>query len=260
MFWLSAIVVARWGVCHENEAPPVPGGRADIEEKLGTQLPAGMMFTDTDGTPRRLETLLARPTVLVLVYYCCTAECSTVLDNLATTLRDLPQKPGRDYNVVVVSFDITETPEVARRKKDSIMQVLGATFPSDAVQFLVGNQENIDALTAATGFHTISLDGQFIHSTALIILAPGGRIVRYVHGSQYLPSELSVAVSEAATNKTGVSVRRMLSYCFSTDPAGRHRALNLLRLGGVGVTVGLLILVAFLLRPRRKPQPKDGGG
>lgn len=235
-----------------------PAGRADIEEQLGRQIPAELIFTGTDGIPVQLGTLLQRPTVLVLVYFCCTTQCSTVMDNLVTALRELPQHPGKDYNVVIISFDDAETPAVARRKQDSVRQVAGPAFPPGALRFLVGDRTNIAALLAATGFHAIAQDGEFIHSTALIITAPGGKIARYVHGSQYLAAEISQALTETAAGKTGGSIGKMLSLCFTGDPAARRQALAMLRWAGVGVTVALLILLAFLLRPRRQAQA--GGG
>ena len=251
---------------HEGEdsaAPKKPGAvataaRADIEEKLGTLLPAGVTFVDAEGNVCDLKAQVTRPTILALVYYGCTGECNLVLDSLTEVLRKIPQKPGTDFQVISVSFDETETPPMASRKRDNMMNLLGPAFPRDAWLFLVGNGKSIDALTDAVGFHFIRQENGIAHSTALVFLAPGGKIVRYLHGTEYLPAEVSLALTEAEAGKIGISARKMLSYCFSYDPASRRYTANLLRAAGVACVIGVGILLWLLLRPRKNRQNQPG--
>jgi protein SCO1/2 len=121
------LCLAWTGLCHEEgeSEAPATGERADIEEKVGATLPGELWFTDSAGTRRRLDSLLTQPAILALVFYQCTAACNVMLDNLATALCGLPEKPGPDYTVLVVSFDESDTPETARKAKDGVLQIVG---------------------------------------------------------------------------------------------------------------------------------------
>ena len=250
------------GHTDHDHGKPSAAPRADIEEELGMVIPAGLAFADEDGKAVELKSKLTRPTILALVFYGCTGECNLVLDNLAAALARVPQKPGAEFQVVAVSFDESETQPMARRKKDNVMNILGPAFPRDAWPFLVGDKTNIEALTQAIGFHFIRKDGGFVHPTGLVFIAPGGKVVRYLHGTQYLPAEISLALTEAETGRTGVSARKMLSYCFSYDPASRRYTVNFLRISGAAIAVGMVILLVVLLRPRGKGKtpPAKGPG
>lgn len=236
----------------------VSGLRADIEEKLGETIPRGLTFVDPDGAACALDPLLQRPTILVLIYYACTAECNPVLENLAGALREIPQQPGTDYQVLVISFDATETADQARSKRDTVMQLVGPAFPREAWRFLRGDAPNLETLTRSVGFHFLRRESGLVHSTALVFLAPGGKIVRYLHGTTYLPAEIALALTEAEAGATGSSIRKMLSYCFSYDPASRRYTTGLLRVAGLVVALGVVILLVLVLRPRR-PGPRSPG-
>lgn len=238
------------------------GLRADITEKLGDSIPSGLVFVDSEGDACELDALLTLPTILVITYYGCTAECNPVLENLALALREIPRAPGQDYRVLSLSFDQADTAAMARRKRDNVMQILGPAFPRDAWRFLTGDARNITTLTEAVGFHFFRQESSFAHSAALVFIAPGGKIVRYLHGTQYLPAEISLALTEAETGRTGGSIRKMLSYCFSYDPASRSYSTVILRVAGLVVSIVVITLFVVMLRPRRngKKSPEDGPG
>jgi protein SCO1/2 len=244
---LAALLAAGPGRCQESVAGPAPGERADIEERVGAVLPGDLVFTDAEGIPRQLSSLLTRPTILALVFYRCPGICNAIQESLASALSEIPEKGGTDYTALVLSFDETDTPEDSRRKLHNARQVLGPEYPSEGLQYLTGDRASIEAVLAATGFHVIRQDGDFVHSGALIVMAPGGKIVRYVHGSQYLPPEVSLALAEAKAGRPGFSVRRLASVCVSGDPESRRQGLAVLRVGGLAVTVGLLGVLAFML-------------
>ena len=244
-----ALLLLSWpSLGQEPTTPPaVAAERADIEEQVGVVLPAKLVFTDAAGTPRELGSLLTRPTILALVFYRCAGICNAVQESLAAALSEIPERGGVDYTALVISFDETDTPQASRQKQSDLLQILGPDYPAAALQFLTGDRATTEALLAATGFHVIRVDDSFVHSGALIVAAPGGKIVRYIHGSQYLPSEVSLALAEAKAGRAGFSVGRQASVCTTGDPASRRRALTLLRVGGLAMTAGLLVVLAFML-------------
>jgi protein SCO1 len=251
---LLLLFVAWTCLGHEqgDAAGPDTAERADLVEKVGTVLPGDLNFLEADATPRRLGELLTKPAILTLIFYRCTGECSVVLDNLATALRDVPGQAGVDYTVLVVSFDESDTPETARRKKESMLEVLGPAWPAEALHVLTGDRQSIATLLAATGVQVVRRADDFVHPTALIFTAPGGAIMRYLHGSQYLPSEIALALAEAKAGRPGFSVRRLAGLCAGGDPVSRRRGMNVLRGAGVGLTLALLGLLAVMLGVGRR--------
>jgi protein SCO1/2 len=51
-----------------------------------------------------------------------------------------------------------------------------------------------------------------------VVVAPGGKIVRYLEGASFLPFEVTMALTEAAEGRVGSPMRKALLYCFSYDP------------------------------------------
>lgn len=215
-----------------------------LDEKLGAVVPKGITFRGEDGAPVSLDSLLDRPLIVAPVYLHCAHECPMLLNGLADALGRLQfVKPDRDYRVVALSFDETETPAVAREKKPNYLAAIGAPFPPEAWRFLTGDRENILKLTDTAGFRFERAGEDFNHPLALIVLAPGGKIVRYLSGTTFLPFEISMAVTEAAEGRIGPA-GRVLSYCFSYDPSKQGYAFNVLKVVG---TVMVLTVVAFFV-------------
>ncbi|MBE7560246.1 SCO family protein [bacterium] len=247
-----------------------------IDEHLGATIPLDATFYDETGQVVRLGDLIDRPTALALVYYSCPGICSPLLDGVAEVIGRSQMSPGVDYRVIAISFDVNDTPaaaseeeEIGRRldtqfnKRKNYMAQVGRDFPEAGWRFLTGDQENIDRITSAVGFKYKLDRGQFVHSAALTILSPEGKITRYLYGVTYLPFDLEMAVVEASQGKVGPTVNKLLRYCFAYDPDGRTYALSVTRISGVMT----LFFVAFVLfyvlvagRPGRRggsPAPKE---
>ena len=158
-----------------------------IDEKLGRMVPLDLTFYGEDGHPVALRQLVTTPTILAPVYYHCPNVCSLLLQNLADVLNRLPAEPDKEYNVISVSFDDTEKPDLALEKKKTYLKMIQKPFPEDAWRFLTGDKENIHELTDAIGFHFRRVGEDFEHPVALIILAPDGKIIRYMYGADPLP-------------------------------------------------------------------------
>jgi protein SCO1/2 len=235
------------------QAPPTPQLEVGIEEKLGEYVPLGLGFVDADSDSVYLRDLVDRPTVLTLVYYHCPHICVPLLNGVADVVSETDLKPGEDYRLVTISFDPVDNPETARRIRTSIVKPLEQKLPPGSWRFLTGDSASIARITDATGFRVKRVDKDFAHGTALIVLSPDGKIVRYLYGLTYLPFDLKMAVIEAARGQVGPSVARVLRFCFSYDPQGRRYVFNLTRvLGSVIVLAAAVFVVSLVVLERRK--------
>lgn len=238
---------------HPSEDQPDVG----VTEHLGEYLPEGLLFTDSAGRRVDLRELIDKPTIIAPVYFNCPTVCNLLQSSLARSLPQVGLAPGAEYQVLSVSFDELDTPEIAARKKRQYMAAMGGAFPEEAWRFLVGDLRNIRAFTRAIGFGFKRMDREFAHPVILVAVSPQGRIVRYLYGNAFMPFDLAMAATEAAEGKVGLSVKRVLSFCFSYDPEGRKYTFNIMRVAGGAVLLGLaLFLLALLLagrKRRRKP-------
>jgi protein SCO1/2 len=226
-------------------------GNVSIEQKLGAQLPLNLVFRDETGQNVTLGQYFkpGRPVVLNLVYYDCPMLCTEVLNGLSSTFRLVTFDIGKDYEVITVSFDKREKPELAAAKKKAYLQRLGRPGAEKGWHFLTGDQPSIDALTNAVGFHYVWDESmqQFAHATAVMIATPEGQLSHYFYGVEYAPKDLRLALVEASHSKIGNPVDAILLYCYHYDPrTGKYGAVvaNIVRLGGA---ITVLILGSFLI-------------
>jgi protein SCO1/2 len=159
--------------------------------------------------------------------------------------------------VISVSFDETEKPDLALQKKNIYLKMIQRPFPENAWRFLTGNKENIRRLTDAVGFHFKRVGQDFEHPVALIILAPDGKIVRYMYGADPLPFDLKMAVVEASQGKSGPAISKVVRFCFSYDPKANKLVLNTLKVTGTVTLILALSFVAFLLFKGKKQRPPE---
>jgi protein SCO1/2 len=228
-----------------------------IDEKLGQTVPLDLVFYDENGLRTSLGKLIRRPTILTLVYYHCPNVCSLLLQNLADVLNRLPAEPDKEYGVISISFDEKEKPDLALQRKKTYLKMIQRSFPQGAWKFLTGERENILKLTDAIGFHFKRVGEDFEHPVSLIILAPDGKIVRYMYGANPLPFDLKIALVEASQGRIGPTIAKFVRFCFSYDPKANKLAFNMLKVTGtVTVFIGLLF-VAFLLFKGRKKHPEE---
>ena len=229
-----------------------------IDEKLGQYVPLDSTFNDERGNGVRLKELIHRPTILALVYYHCPDVCSLLLANLAGVLNKLPSEPGKEYNVLAVSFDEMEKPDLALQRKGMYLKMIERPFPEEAWRFLTGNQETIRKLTDAVGFHFKRERKDFLHPVSLIILSPDGKIIRYLYGTEFLPMDLKMALLEASEGRIGPTISKVLRFCFSYDPKGRKYVFNTLKVTGTVTLLFAISFMLFLVFKGRKGQPKEG--
>ena len=231
-----------------------------IDQHLDTKIPLDLTFSDERGQEVRLGQYFGkRPVVLALVYYECPMLCTYVLNGLTGSLEGIAFKAGKEFEVVVVSFDPGETPALAAEKKQFFLKRYGRPEADAAVHFLTGREESIRALTSAVGFryaYDAQID-QFAHPAAITILTNDGRISRYLYGIEFSPRDLKLALVEASEGRIGTLVDQALLFCYHYDPeTGKYGLviLNLVRLAGALTVVALGGSIFFSLRRERRQQ------
>jgi protein SCO1 len=220
-----------------------------LDEKIGQFLPGDAAFYDEHGVRHTLQELIDRPTIVALVFFHCPGVCSMIQGNLAETLKSVPDKLGKAYQVLTISFDDAEGPDLALEAKGNYMRILGGHPPDTAWRFLTGDFETIRRVTQAVGFKFIKNDvHNYTHPNLITVVAPDRKIIRYLYGTDYLPVELTMALSEAARGTPGVSIKKIVSYCFAYDAQNKRYIFRLIRVAGVSVLVVVGIFLFFLLR------------
>jgi len=239
-----------------------------FDQRLGAQVPLDLPFRDEAGRDVHLgDYFTGKPVILVLAYYRCPRLCTLVLNGVMESLQELAFKAGDEFQVVAVSFDARETPEIAAAKKAAYLERYGRPGSEAGWHFLTGDQPAIDRLTEAVGFryHYDAQQDQFAHASGVVVLTPGGKISRYFYGIRYEPRDLRLALVEASQNKIGSVVDQLLLLCYHYDPArGRYAAtvVNLVRLGGVLTVLALggFLVLAWRYERRRAAKALELAG
>ena len=242
------------------EAHEIPDTGADgkeeigITEKTGQIIPADLTFRDEAGRQVRLGDFLGKPVILTLVYYTCEHICPQLLAGLAQALPRLAMAAGRDYRILSISFDPTDTPQIATGMRRNYLLPDSGSFSGSGWSFLTGDAGNIGRLIDAVGFHYRSTTHGFNHPVVLIFLSPEGKISRYFSVTKYeygaarpisfSSFELNMALTEAARGKPVSELKRAVLYCFSHEPPGQSKFFYFI--GGVGLAT-LLVLAAFFV-------------
>jgi protein SCO1/2 len=225
-----------------------------IEQNLNHQAPLDLQFRDEFGRSLPLSTYFSgnKPVILALVYYTCPMLCNMVLNGLESSLRPITLDPGKDFEVVAVSFDPRDTPEIAAAKKASYLRRFRRPGADNGWHFLTGDEASITALTSAVGFRYRfdAATGQFAHVSAIMILTPQGKLSRYFYGVEYAPRDVRLGLVEASQNKIGNPVDQILLFCYHYDPAtGKYGAIamNMVRFAGASFVLicGTFLFVAW---------------
>jgi protein SCO1 len=248
---MAVLLVAGTAFGHESAATT-----ADIalDYKLGQNLPADAVFRDENGRRINLRDAIDKPTIIAPVYLGCNHVCPLLLNGLAEVLGKLDMvKPGRDFKVITLSFDDRDTPAIALDKKRNHLKAIGESFPAQDWTFLTGGSENIKKFTNSIGFKfQRDSERDFSHPVTLVVIAPGGKIVRYLEGTSFLPFDITMAVNEAAQGRVGSTGRRVLMYCFSYDPLKKSYVFNILKVVGTVMVLFVGSFFAYLMITTKK--------
>ena len=226
-----------------------------IDQRLNEQAPLDTVFKDEQGREVRLgDYFKGKPVVLSLVYYSCPMLCNQVLNGMLSSFRQINFNIGEQYEVVTVSFDSRETPELAAQKKQTYIKAYNRSGSENGWHFLTGDDANIKRLTDAVGFHFKwdERTNQFAHASGIMLLTPEGKLARYFYGIEYPSRDMRLGLVEASQNKIGTPVDALMLYCYHYDPAtGKYGAvvMNIMRAAGV-ITIGLIAGMLLILRKR----------
>ena len=226
-----------------------------IAQHLDAQVPPELIFRDDTGKTVKLGDYFGRkPIILNLVYYNCTMLCGEALAGLASAMRLIKFDVSNEFDVVTVSFDPRETPDMAAAKKIDYVKRYGRPNAASGWHFLTGQPDAINALTKTVGFQYQydAQSKQYAHATAIMVLTPQGRISRYFYGVDFPPKDLRMGLVEASQGKIGNAVDAVLLYCYHYDPGtGKYGAMvsNILRLAAAAtmVLLGGLLLILWRL-------------
>lgn len=236
-----------------------------VDEHLDTRLPLDLQFVDETGRTVRLGQYFdgSRPLILTLNYYECPMLCGLQLNGLAQGLKGVDWTIGDRFDVVTVSINPSETPTLARQKRQSYLSFYDRDGAASAWHFLTGQEADIRRLANTVGFHYAydPQQKQYAHPAVLFVCTPDGRVARYLYGVEFPPKSLRLALLEASEGKMGNPLDRIVLYCYHYDPSS-HRyapvAMNIMRVGG-GATVLLLglSLGIFWFRDSRRKRGED---
>jgi protein SCO1/2 len=233
---------------------------AGIAQNLNRKLPLTAEFKNSSGVTVPLGKYFAgKPVVLIQVYFSCGMLCPQVLHGAADSLKQTGLKPGKDYEIVVASFDPSDTPQTAVVEKQRFMRWLGDPSAANGVHFLTAAQPSIDALTQATGFHYVRVPGpdgkmdQFAHSSVIMVATPDGRLSKYFSGIQYAPRDLRLAMVDASDHKIGTASDLFLLYCCNYNPSSGQYTVAILRVLGFAGMITIFIVAGMLYLLTRKP-------
>jgi protein SCO1 len=227
----------------------------NFRPELNAQMPLNTAFTDETGKSVSLDQYFHRqkPVLLAFVYYGCPMLCTQLEQGVVGSLRMLSFNPGREYEVVFVSFDERDSAEMAASKKNTAIEHFRRPETASGWHFLTGSKESVAAVTNAANFH-FNFDAKnnlFAHASGILLLTPDGRISRYFYGVEFPGRDLRLGLVDASQGKIGTPIDKALLYCFQYDPStARYSAtiLGIMRIGAVLTMAGLLFVILFFRR------------
>jgi protein SCO1 len=215
----------------------------EIVQHLDAQLPLDLEFTDETGRRVVLGDLLdGKPALLALVYYECPMLCQEELKGLSNVVKAMKFMPGEDYNIITVSIDPEETPELAAAKKRVHMERVGRPGAENGWHFLVGDEDSIDLLADTVGFRYIydPKTDQYAHAAGIMSITPDGKIARYFMGIEFIRRDVEFGLTEAGKGSIGSLVDQVVLLCFQYDPSTGQYGFYVFR--AMQILSGLLIL------------------
>jgi protein SCO1/2 len=244
-----------------KEDPPQARG-VDLVPMLGGRVPLATPITDWTGKTVELGKYFksGKPVVLALVYYNCPLICPLVLQRLQERVNGVPYALGDDFTVVVVSFDPSNTTEMAAANREGYFTGYNkAKTPAAqaAWAFHTATVGSARAIADAVGFKYKYLDesGQYAHPAVLTVLTPDGRVSGYVSGLDVGADELRVALLQASEGKIAKTWGDFfLHRCYRYDPntgAYTFQAMRVMQAAGLLSVVAVTTLIVGLRAAER---------
>ncbi|MCC6124864.1 MAG: SCO family protein [Pirellulales bacterium] len=246
-----------------NDKLPPELEKVKVTQNLKAQIPLDLEFLDSKGKKVALKELFddRLPTILTMNYSACPMLCSRQLNTMLDAIKKMPWSIGKEYQIVTVSIDPTETTDRAQQTKQKYLQDYGREGAGGGWHFLTSRKEqNIEKLAETVGFGYAydPKTKQYAHPTPLIVCTPTGRVSRYLDMKQYDPQTIKFSLLEAGEGKVGTFADQFFLSCFHYDPEkGRYapQAIFFMQLGG-GISVVILGSVLFRYWIRDAKQEK----
>ena len=238
-------------------AIPAPLREIGFDQNIDQRVPLDTTFRNEAGATVRLGDYFgSRPVVLVFAYYDCPMLCTQVINGLSSALGVMSLNPGKDFEIVTVSFNPHDTPASATAKKAVYLERYRRPGAAEGWHFLTGDQPQIDRLTKAAGFRYAwdAETKQFAHPSGVIVLTPDGRLSKYLFGIEYGPRDLRFGIVEASEGKVGTPVDALLLYCYHYDPmTGRYglAIMRAIRLAGAATVLAMGAFIFVMVRKEK---------
>jgi protein SCO1/2 len=210
-----------------------------IIDKLDSQLPLSATFRDDHGKAVTLRDVLPkdRPAILQIGYMKCPMLCSLVMNALVRGIQDMDWTVGQQYDIIALSVNPKEGPDLAEGKKAGYVAEYGRPQSAAGWHFLTGEESSIRSVTDAVGFeYRMQENGEYSHAAGIFILTPDGRLSRVLYGVKYDSANVRMALLEASQGKVGTTLDRIILWCHIYDAqAGGYvvMAMRVMQLGGV---------------------------
>jgi len=251
-----SMVLASMANAHDDTRPAALRDVA-FDQKLDGQIPLDLNFVDERGEAVRLVDYFGRkPVILNFVYYKCQDLCPLLLDGITRTMRALLFDVGKEFDVVTVSIDPSDSAALAAAKKKDFITRYGRSGAEAGWHFLSGDESAIHKLAEAAGFHYTydPRTGEFAHATGIVLVTPKGKISRYYYGIDFSPRDLRLGLIEAASGKIGTPIDQLLLFCYHYDPVtGKYGLVitNVIQLAGAATVLILAGFIWLMLRRER---------
>jgi protein SCO1/2 len=221
----------------------------DIVEHLNEPLPLDTRFTDDAGNQVVLRDYFKgeRPVLLQLGYNKCPMLCNLVLNGAFDGLKGVDWMPGKEFEVLSVSIDPTETAALAKAKKESYLAEFDRPGAGQGVHFLTGSELMSKSVADAVGFQFRRQEnGDYAHAAVLVLVTPEGRISRYMYGTKFEPADLRMGLLEASEGRIGTTLDRFILWCHIYDADARGYVLQARRVMSIGGAITVLVLAGGL--------------
>lgn len=224
----------------------------EITKHLGSKLPLDLKFKDSNGDNVILKNIIEKPTVIDFVYYKCAGICTPLMIEVSNVVQEVGYKPGQDYEIISISINPEETPEIAAGKKKTILEFSKKNIPDSSWYFLTGDSSSIYKLAETAGFGYIKTDDGFLHKGVLIVVDKIGRIVQYLSPGyvketgnfQILPAEFDLAIDKATNGEITPTIAKVLQTCFNFIPHGRTvMILLLIFASSIVIIISVIVII-----------------
>lgn len=231
-----------------------------IVKRLGNYIPLDLHFIDSNGKNVLLSNLVNKPTIIDFAYYKCTGICTPLMTEIASTVNSVDLKPGKDYNLLTISINPSESYVDAANKKMEILDLVKKKIPDSSWRFLTGDSVSIKSLADAAGFHFERQGDTFLHTGIVIFVSKDGKICRYLEPAfdaqgnfQILPLDFKIAIIDAARGEAVPVIDNVLRFCFSVQPKNETLVNYLFAAIGIFMLLMVFIFVKFVLL-KKHPQ------